>query len=111
MNMKEFLDEIDSAINIKEQLSDDANIFYQELRNKIKPNFTDNGKKILQCMKDNSNDYRGFNAKQIGELLFMSPRSVSGSLRKLINEGYCEKVGTNPITYQLTSLGKTAQLD
>jgi predicted transcriptional regulator len=41
----------------------------------------------------------------------MPPRSVSGSIKKLINEGYCEKLNTNPVTYKITTLGKDIQLD
>ena len=47
-----------------------------------------------------------FSSKQLGELLFMSARSVSGSMRKLVTEQYVEKSGTNPVTYKLTENGK-----
>lgn len=74
--------------------------------------FTENGIKILQCMQDNENKYMNvFKAKDIGEILFMSPRSVSGSMKKLIANGYVEKVGTNPVSYGLTNLGKEFQFD
>ena len=48
-----------------------------------------------------------FSSKQLGELLFMSARSVSGSMRKLVTEGYVEKAGSNPVTYKLTENGAT----
>ena len=41
----------------------------------------------------------------------MTPRSVSGSLKKLINDGFVEKVGANPVAYGLTELGKSYEFD
>lgn len=41
----------------------------------------------------------------------MSPRSVSGSMKKLINDGYVEKKGGSPVCYGLTDLGKDFQID
>lgn len=74
--------------------------------------FTENGLKILKCMKENCEKYINiFKAKEIGELLFMTPRSVSGSMKKLIADGYVEKVGANPVAYGLTNLGKECELD
>ena len=110
MNMQEFLNELDN-MNIETQLSEKAIEFYNQLKEKSKSTFTENGKKILLCMQENSNKYNTFNAKQIGELLFMSPRSISGSIKKLINEGYCEKIGNNPVSYRLTTAGKEIKLD
>ena len=54
-------------------------------------------------------NYKKYNniltSKIIGEGLFMGSRSVSGSIRKLISDGYVEKVGSNPVTYSLTNDG------
>ena len=111
MTMKEFLKELDN-IDIEEQLSEKAIEFYNQLKEKNEePAFTENGKKILLCMQNNSDKYELFNAKIIGELLFMPPRSVSGSIKKLINEKYCEKIGSNPVSYKLTAAGKEIKLD
>lgn len=64
---------------------------------------TENGLKIYQFMTDNKEAFsNAFSAKQIGEGLFMSSRSVSGAMRKLINDGYVEKMGANPVIYCLT---------
>ena len=110
MTMREFLNELDN-LQIEEQLSESGLNFFNQLKEKTNNTFTENGKKILYCMQQNSEKYQTFNSKQIGELLFMSPRSVSGSIKKLINEGYCEKISINPVTYKITSLGKDIQLD
>lgn len=108
MNIKEFLTEIE---NIKNQLSPEAQIFLQELiqQNKNKTTITEIGKKILITMSNNKNSYSNiFSAKQLGELLFMSARSVSGSMRKMITEQYVCKNGCNPVTYSITEKGLDA---
>ena len=73
---------------------------------------TDKNKSILKWMKDN---YLVFNntmsAKQIGDGLFMSGRSVSGSIRKLITLGLVDKQGKDPVCYSLTEAGKQKKLD
>ena len=52
-----------------------------------------------------------FKAKDIGEDLGISGRSVSGSIRALVAGGYVEKLGKDPVVYGLTELGKTYDLD
>lgn len=77
-----------------------------------KPKFTENGKKVLKYMqeqKDNSHNI--FKAKDIGEGLFISSRAASGALRKLVTDGYAEKVGSEPVVYSLTELGVSADTE
>ena len=77
-----------------------------------KPQFTDNGKLILKAMKDNIEERANmFSAKQIAEYAFISSRQVSGAIRKLVTDGYCEKAGQDPIIYSLTDLGREAKID
>ena len=72
-----------------------------------KPQFTDNGKLILKAMIENNEERANmFSAKQIAEYAFITSRQVSGAIRKLVTDGYCEKVGQDPIIYSLTELGK-----
>lgn len=72
-----------------------------------KPQFTDNGKLILKAMIENNEERANmFSAKQIAEYAFITSRQVSGAIRKLVADGYCEKVGQDPIIYSLTGLGK-----
>lgn len=72
-----------------------------------KPLFTDNGKFILKAMIENNEERANmFSAKQIAEYAFITSRQVSGAIRKLVADGYCEKVGQDPIIYSLTDLGK-----
>lgn len=73
---------------------------------------TDKNISILKWMKENTEKYNNiFNAKQIGDGLFMSGRSVSGSIRKLVILGYVEKQGKDPVCYSLTEAGKQKELD
>ena len=85
--------------------------FFQELKeNKAstpKPEITENGAKILAYMQENYQKYNNvFKAKEIGEGLFVSSRSVSGSMKKLITEGFVEKIGSDPVAYSITDKGK-----
>ena len=50
-------------------------------------------------------------AKDIGEGLFISSRKVSGSIRKLVTEGYVENIGQDPVVYELTEKGRTANIN
>jgi DNA-binding HxlR family transcriptional regulator len=35
---------------------------------------------------------------------------VSGAIRKLVTDGYVEKVGQDPVIYTLTELGKSVEI-
>lgn len=68
---------------------------------------TEKGQAVLVCMQTNTTAEKDFfTAKDIAEILFVSPRSVSGTMKKLITEGYVEKEQGNPITYRLTEKGQ-----
>lgn len=88
------------------------NAFKETSDKKDKPKFTDNGKVILKAMKENVDERANmFTAKQIAEYAFISSRSVSGSIRKLVNDGYVDKAGQDPTVYSLTDLGKEVNPD
>ena len=109
MTMKQFLDELST---FEDSFTPEAVEFYENLKSNLKQTITDNGIKILKSMKDNEEKYLNvFSSKQLGELLFMPPRSVSGSMKKLLADGYVEKKSQNPVTYGLTTLGRETQLD
>lgn len=111
MNMIEFLKEVEG---FADKLSQPAAEFLVELieKNKNNPTITENGIKILKVMQENEQPYLNtFTSKQIGELLFMPARSVSGAMRKLVSEQYTEKKSLNPVTYGLTNKGKALQFD
>ena len=78
---------------------------------KEKPLFTENGAKILRWMQENYTQYNNImKSKEIGEGLFCSSRTVSGSIRKLVTDGYVSKINGSPICYSLTELGMTCEV-
>ena len=84
--------------------------FFEELKNNKTKNsgkMTENGLKVLSWMQENvENMTNVFTSKEIAEGLFTTGRSVAGSMRKLVNEGFVEKIGKDPVQYALTEAGK-----
>ena len=73
---------------------------------------TENGKKLLSWMQENVDAMTNlFTSKEAAEALFTSGRSIAGSMRKLVNDGYVEKTGKDPVQYSLTEAGKNYQFD
>ena len=95
----------------------DAMAYFEAFKSSVdtksdKPKFTDNGKLILQYMRDNVDATQNmFKAREIAEGIFISSKSVSGSMRKLVNDGFVEKIGQDPIIYQLTEAGMQVEID
>ena len=72
---------------------------------------TENGQKILIFMQENEKAMNNiFTSKEIAEALFVSGRSISGSMRKLFGDGYINKEGNNPVKYSLTDFGRNLSL-
>lgn len=116
MTKKEkFIEAIEDAFFSKvdiNELDPDIVLYWEALKGKVeedKPLFTDNGKLILQYLKDNQ-ETPMWKAKDIAEGLFISSRGVSGAMRKLVTDGYVEKVGQDPVIYSLTEKGKTVEI-
>ena len=89
--------------------------FWEEFKNgKVKNSgaMTENGAKILAWMQENVDSMNNiFTSKEAAEALFTSGRSIAGSMRKLVNDGYVDKVGKDPVQYSLTDAGKNYQFD
>ena len=118
MNAKQkFIEMVEMLINaynaqngVETPLNSDALAYFEKTKEKVA--FTDNGKLILQYMIDNIEQYSNlFKARDIADGTFISSRSVSGSMRKLITDGYVEKMGAEPIVYSLTDLGKSVKFE
>ena len=97
-----------------------AKEFFEDFKNnKIKNSgtMTENGIKILSWMQENVEKMSNmFTSKEIAEALFTSGRSIAGSMKKLIKDGYVEKTGgfdfnKTPVKYSLTEAGKSYQLE
>lgn len=113
MNKKEvFISEIENS-GIK--LSEDAQTYLEALKgssDKEKPAFTENGKLVLDFMQKNKEGFNNlFKAKEIGEGMGITSRTASGAMRKLVSDGYVERLGENPVIYGLTEKGTSATLD
>lgn len=109
-----FIQDIEDAIN-KGYLSlkEESLKYLEDLKkNNSSKEMTENGLKIILFMQENYDKYSNiFKAKDIAEGLFMPPRSISGSMRKLLTDGYCEKTGKDPVCYLLTEKGKVFSID
>ena len=78
---------------------------------KEKPEFTDNGKLILKYLQETASDKPQQKAKDIADGLFITSRRVSGAVRKLVTDGYVEKVSQDPVVYALTEKGKNKKIE
>lgn len=83
---------------------------FKQGENIEKPLFTENGKIILKHMQDNLN-IETWNAKSLADGIGFSAKSITGGMRKLINEGFVEKLGTNPTTYEISEKGKEIKIN
>ena len=102
---------IDEAPDVT--MNDEARVYWEAFCNveeAEKPLFTDNGKLILQFLQNNQ-DTPMWKAKDIAEGLFIGSRTVSGAIRKLVTDGFVEKVGKDPTIYSITELGKNITID
>ena len=107
---------INNNVNVNVALDSEALEYFNILKtadiNNDKPKFTDNGKMVLKYMQENRELRNNiFNAKEVGEGLGVSSRTASGAMRKLVTDGYVEKIGTNPVVYSLTSEGVAVDVD
>lgn len=79
---------------------------FKEETSSLKTDLTEKGALILNYMHTNKELHNNlFTAQSIGTGLHLSGKSVSGSMRKLVSNGYVEKLESKPITYQITLLG------
>ena len=112
MNIKDFVFCWNSTTGKYEFTEDELKKLLEGIVSKKQSVITEKGIKILKAMQENKDKYMNiFTSKQLGELCGMAPRSVSGSMKKLINQGYAEKKGTTPVSYGLTAGGDALELD
>ena len=92
---------------VEEKMTPNIKAYIEALKdNKSdKPVLTDNGKQILLYLQQNQ-DKTLWKARDISEGLMISSRGVSGSLRKLVTDGFVEKMGESPVIYSITEKGK-----
>ena len=114
MTSKEnFITEIERLINNGMVLSAEAQEYFNSLKvSAEKPLITEKGIEILQAMQNEMDIHNNlFKASDIGEIIGKPAKAVSGSLRKLVTDGFVEKIGEKPIVYALTEKGKTFEVE
>ena len=114
-NREAFITELEAYIlhETTVPFSDGAWEYFQSLKTveNEKPAFTENGAKVLKWMQENYSAYNNIlKAKEIGEGLFCSSRTVSGAMRKLITDGYVTKTTGSPVCYSLTDAGISVEV-
>jgi DNA-binding MarR family transcriptional regulator len=108
---KEFIDFLNALMEaapevVSEKMTDNVKAYLEALTEEksSKPDLTDNGKLILKYLQ--SVPVAPYKSKDIAEGLFISSRTVSGGMRKLVTDGFVEKVGKDPVVYTITEKGK-----
>lgn len=114
-NKEIFIKEVEDTIrDCPDFFSTEALQYFEQLKatpEKEKAPFTENGAKVLIWMQENYASYNNIlKAKEIGDGLFCSSRTVSGAMRKLITDGYVSKTAGTPTCYSLTDLGMTVEV-
>lgn len=97
------------ALDYFEELKRSDYIAKETISKKVE--ITENGIKIIKYMQENYQKYNNvFTSKIIGEGIFLPSRSVSGSMKKLVADGFVEKIGSEPVAYAITDKGKDKDL-
>jgi DNA-binding MarR family transcriptional regulator len=111
-NKEIFMKELEELITKnKENLSSETVEYFETLKITLtedKEAFTKNGRAILLFLQQNPRDM--WKSKDIADAMEISSRSVSGSMRKLVTDGYVDKLGKDPVIYALTEKGKKINL-
>ena len=113
MSKKEkFKEVIDNLIANGLELDEEANAFYLEFKKMNQKVLTEKGRIILLYMRKEENLFNNiFKAKDIADGLGINGKSVSGSMKKLVLDGYVEKIGANPVCYSITDIGKDFNIE
>ena len=105
---------IDATSEFPVPMNEDAKLYWDAFcglnENGEKPLFTDNGKLILKFLQEHQ-ETPMWKARDIAEGLFISSRAVSGAMRKLVTDGFVEKVGQDPVIYSITNNGKNIDIE
>lgn len=115
MDREQFIKEIEEILkNQKIKLSEQANKYFELLKNGKQSlgGITENGKAILQyCQANWQYNNNIFTSKNISDGIQIPARSVSGSIRKLVADGYIQKINSSPVSYSITEHGKEFSLE
>ena len=113
MNKEKFIEFIDEIFKEKE-IPEEIITYWNEFKNPKVINgspLTKGGKHILMYLRTLPGDSFPIKTSQIAEALTITGRSVSGSIRKLVTDGYVEKITEEPVSYSLTDAGKNIPIE
>lgn len=109
---QEFIDFIKSQNLNMENASQGAQDYWTALTTAAaeteKPALTDKGAEVLKYIR--TMDATMFKARDVAEGMGMAARSVSGTLTKLKNDSFLERLSESPAIYSLTEKGKTFEI-
>lgn len=74
-----------------------------------KPMFTESGLSILEYLQ--TCDAKSLKARDIADGMVISSRQVSGAIRKLVTDGFVDKMGSSPVIYSLTTKGRDFDIE
>ena len=80
---------------------------YKRGKSSNRKEITDKGIAIILALRENP---EWITAKALGEIMDVSGRSISGSMKKLVEDGYVEKRAGTPSAYKITEKGLTCEL-
>lgn len=113
----EFVNDLIKNCDHSVEMSEDAEFYWNYLNDSKdkdktvdKPALTDNGKLILSCLQVHT-EIETWTSKALAGVLDISGRTVSGAIRKLVNDGFVEKLENDPVIYAITSKGKEYKID
>lgn len=112
LSKKKFIEEIENITknfeepcSLKDILSEEAYSYFESLK-AATVKLPEKSETVLVWMQQNKDSFNNaFSAKIVGEGLFLPPRSISGSFKKLVDSEYVKKIGENPAKYELTESG------
>ena len=119
MNRKQaFIDFVNDLIkNCKHpiEMDENAEFYWNYLKNSDdketeNPLFTENGKRLQICLQEHP-EKEAWKAREVADELGISSRSIAGGMRKLVNDGFVEKLEENPAIYAITTKGKEINIE
>lgn len=96
---------------VEAKMTDSIKAYIEALNEeKVKPIMTERGAEILKFLQEHS-ETEAWKSKDIAEQMGLNSRSVSGGIRKLVTDGFVDKVGSEPCIYIITEKGKNFIFD
>lgn len=80
---------------------------YKRGKSSNRKEITEKGIAIILALRENP---EWITAKALGEIMDVSGRSVSGSMKKLVEDEYVDKRAGTPSAYKITEKGMTCEL-